>query len=269
MTQFNRRASLATNLQDRNTDKGVRVNIIIASTNVPVSLSQIDGKGDNKTETDPENIHYRLSVQREFTPKKEPIDVKSALVSPDDDPENNEYRFTYIGHGYSLLYGCYETFWFDAKYGDIIKVPDLVTLVDVENEADPVKQNEINAEVISFRVDTSSATRTTKLTQDKVLGVATIEGVNDISGITSHIIRVNNFRNRSKTVSMGIVVDDNTYLEGPYTEALEAYSLGSTDALFTNETTGISNVGLKRYVSDSWTMVSNRVKRLDDILIIK
>jgi hypothetical protein len=266
MKQFERTALLANNLSERDTSRGVKAKIVFTQVNVPVDMSQIDGVGDNTTETTADKISYRLTLKSVFTAKRSDEDVKVALVDKDD--TDDEKRFVYIGHAYSILYNVYEVFWYDSKYKDIIKIPELTTAVDIENGRDINKYVITNGEIVALDVDTSRVFKSTKFSLEDI-GNGTIEGVKDIPGIASHVLRIDNFRNRSKTNNTGLVMSEDVYLEGLFTEAVEAYSLGGAEELITNEDSRITNIKLYRRLPDAWVLEQNRKKNIDDILILK
>jgi len=278
-----RTAYIAKDNDSNDISDNVRVRIHIENNIIPVNISQIYGKAksrtENKTETDPKDIEYRLSVKSEFTEKRDDVDVKSSLYEEftyvnDDGDEVTDNRYVYIGHALSILYNVYELFWFDRKYGDIIKIIELTALVDLSGDSNVItKTNDIRGEILSLRLKTDKFKdiNIVKNSLDLVERNITIKNVKDISGIKTHLIKVkSNNAPYLEINNSGVMIDDEAYIEGSWGTITECYSLGSSENLFDQDNFKISAMRVHNDVSikpSHYIYIGEH--NLDDILIFR
>jgi len=277
-----RTAYIAKDYESNDISDNIRVKIVIENNIIPMNISQIFGKAsdvENRTEREPDKIEYRISLKSEFTDKKQDSEVKSSLyedyeTTDDDGNAIVENRYVYIGHAYSILYNSYELFWFDKKYGDILKIVELTTLIDLSGDSKVLpKSNIVLGEVISLRTKPLENFKfnSPKVNLEKVDRRKFIENVNDISGIKTHLLKVK-FGNNSylEINNRGMILDTDNYIEGTWDVPIECYSLGGAEELFDQDDYKISslrnhtNITLRESMFDFIGDVN-----LDDILIIR
>ncbi len=259
-----RTALLADDLLNKDTSKNIKIEIDIEKAVKVFSLSQTDGNGINVTiNRSPDLIEYNLSVEKIFTPKKADVDVINALVDPMDDS-----RFIYIGHAVSKFLNNVEVFWYDSKYKDIIIIPDLKTLTEAYNVSTTVDLEnrifKISGRCINSSLNTGS---NNNLSTDSIDGHNSALPVpNDITGISTHILMVNNLFDQSHINNSGYMVPaGDRYVEGHFAKWLECFSLGGTDTLFTD--TLVDSTLIYRTRRNFFTTKYIGPQNLDDMLI--
>jgi len=172
------------------------------------------------------------------------------------------------------LYNVYELFWFDRKYGDIIKIIELTALVDLSGDSNVItKTNDIRGEILSLRLKTDKFKdiNIVKNSLDLVERNITIKNVKDISGIKTHLIKVkSNNAPYLEINNSGVMIDDEAYIEGSWGTITECYSLGSSENLFDQDNFKISAMRVHNDVSikpSHYIYIGEH--NLDDILIFR
>jgi len=263
-----RKALLADDYANKDISKNIQLEIAIKSIYKPLAISQLDGEGTVTTiSKDVDTIEYNLGVKKTFTPKKADADVKNALVDPDD-----LTRYIYVGHVASSINGTVDVIYYDSKFKDMIIIPDTLGFVEHPDSSVDLSNNKFSIAGKAFVSNTKHNTtnedsdETSCITYSKNIQ-SNLPVPNDIPGIATHILILNNSFGQPQVNNGGIMLGDR-YIEGGFMETIELISLGSTENLF--------GAGFKHssYLTSRIAKATYKTKyisnqALDDILLVR
>jgi len=234
-----RKALIVNNLAEKDTSKNARIEIRCDEGTIPIAVSQLNGIYENTTEIKhtAEEIDYNVRLRRDFTAKRTDDKVTNALYDPD-----MQDRFVYIGHAKSIMLSEYNVVWYDAKYGDILILPDLETYGDANTDSDlKVVERIIGCTVFQRRPETQSASGrySTKYNVNKTKPEAVDQRdsqkfptPNVITGIATYLMPFADVFPNHTTQRTYMRHDDYFTTTGNASKVIEVISLGSSTNLF-------------------------------------